>query len=215
MPPEVSFWRGVLGGPSLLLSDGRLDASRDVTGTAGHLTLTLPASVTEVLLTRVPAAFHGGINDVLLSAWCWRWRTGAGGGRGGGSAGSGCKPRSGVSGTADLEGHGREEDGFAGVDLTRTVGWFTSLYPVRLGSGAIDLAAALSGGAPLGRALKTIKEQLRAVPRKGLHYGLLRYLNGGPRRSCRGCQRRNSASTIWAASGRQALCRSRRGLCVG
>ena len=78
----------------------------------------------------------------------------------------------------DLEGHGREEDGFAGVDLTRTVGWFTSLYPVRLDPGAIDLAAALSGGAPLGRALKSIKEQLRAVPQKGLHYGLLRYLNG-------------------------------------
>ena len=64
------------------------------------------------------------------------------------------------------------------MDLTRTVGWFTSLYPVRLDPGAIDLAAALSGGAPLGRALKTIKEQLRAVPQKGLHYGLLRYLNG-------------------------------------
>ena len=77
----------------------------------------------------------------------------------------------------DLEGHGREEDGFAGVDLTRTVGWFTSLYPVRLDPGAIDVAAALSGGAPLGRALKSIKEQLRAVPQKGLHYGLLRYLN--------------------------------------
>jgi non-ribosomal peptide synthase protein (TIGR01720 family) len=57
------------------------------------------------------------------------------------------------------------------------VGWFTSLYPVRLDAGGIDVAAALSGGAALGRALKGIKEQLRAVPRKGLHYGLLRYLN--------------------------------------
>ena len=170
----------MLGGPSLLLSDGRLDASRDVNGTAGHLTLTLPASVTEALLTRVPAAFHGGINDVLLSAlvlavadWCRRRTQGAAG-----SAGSGSNPGPGHAVLLDLEGHGREEDGFAGVDLTRTVGWFTSLYPVRLDPGAIDLAAALSGGAPLGRALKTIKEQLRAVPQKGLHYGLLRYLNG-------------------------------------
>ena len=63
------------------------------------------------------------------------------------------------------------------VDLSRTVGWFTSLYPVRLDPGALDLEDALAGGASLGRALKTIKEQLRAVPGKGLGYGLLRYLN--------------------------------------
>ena len=63
------------------------------------------------------------------------------------------------------------------VDLTRTVGWFTSLYPVRLDPGLLDLEEALSGGPALGRALKTIKEQLRAVPGKGLGYGLLRYLN--------------------------------------
>jgi len=49
---------------------------------------------------------------------------------------------------------------------------------VRHDAGAVDVAAALSGGAVLGRALKSIKEQLRAIPEKGLHYGLLRYLNG-------------------------------------
>jgi non-ribosomal peptide synthase protein (TIGR01720 family) len=64
------------------------------------------------------------------------------------------------------------------VDLTRTVGWFTSLYPVRLDPGLLDLEEALSGGPALGRVLKTIKEQLRAVPGKGRGYGLLRYLNG-------------------------------------
>ena len=67
--------------------------------------------------------------------------------------------------------------GLGAVDLTRTVGWFTSLYPVRLDPGLLDLEEALSGGPALGRALKTIKEQLRAVPGKGLGYGLLRYLN--------------------------------------
>ena len=71
---------------------------------------------------------------------------------------------------------GREEV-FGDIDLTRTVGWFTSLYPVRLDPGPLDLEDALAGGAALGRALKTIKEQLRAVPGKGLGYGLLRYLN--------------------------------------
>ena len=79
----------------------------------------------------------------------------------------------------DVEGHGREEV-FADVDLSRTVGWFTSLYPVRLDVGAIDGAGALSGGgggAGLGRALKAVKEQLRGLPDHGLGYGLLRYLN--------------------------------------
>ena len=76
----------------------------------------------------------------------------------------------------DLEGHGREEI-FADVDLSRTVGWFTSLFPVRLDPGALDLDEALAGGPALGRALKLIKEQLRALPDNGLGYGLLRYLN--------------------------------------
>src|SRR5262249_5821333 len=58
-----------------------------------------------------------------------------------------------------------------------TVGWFTSLYPVRLDVGGVDVEEALAGGAGLGRALKLIKEQLRAVPGNGLGYGLLRYLN--------------------------------------
>ena len=110
-----------------------------------------------------------GINDVLLTGlvlaiadWCRRR------GRGAGSAGHAV--------LVDLEGHGREEV-FADVDLSRTVGWFTSLYPVRLDAGALDLDEALAGGPALGRALKLIKEQLRAPPDHGLGYGLLRYLN--------------------------------------
>ena len=73
----------MLDGLRLSLSEQRLDASRDLNGTAGHLTLTLPASVTEALLTRVPAAFYGGINDVLLTGLVlaladWRRAQGAG-----------------------------------------------------------------------------------------------------------------------------------------
>jgi len=164
---ELLFWRGMLSAPSVSLVDGSLDRERDLAGTAGHLTLTLPAEVTGALLTRVPAAFHGGINDVLLTAlvvalaqWCRRH------GRGLGQAV-----------LIDLEGHGREEV-FNDIDLSRTVGWFTSLYPVRLDIGGLDLAQALAGGPALGRAFKSIKEQLRQVPDNGLGYGLLRYLNG-------------------------------------
>ena len=66
---------------------------------------------------------------------------------------------------------------FADVDLSRTVGWFTSLFPVRLDPGLLDLDEALAGGPALGRALKLVKEQLRELPDRGLGYGLLRYLN--------------------------------------
>jgi hypothetical protein len=63
-----------------------------------------------------------------------------------------------------LEGHGRETL-FDDIDLTRSVGWFTSAYPLRL-----------TPLAEQGASIKAIKEQLRGVPHKGLGYGVLRYL---------------------------------------
>src|SRR5947208_3248617 len=69
------------------------------------------------------------------------------------------------------------EEVLAYIVLSFTVGWFTSLFPVRLDAGAIAVAEALGGGPALGQALKLIKEQLRGVPNNGLGYGLLRYLN--------------------------------------
>jgi len=156
----------MLSAPSLLLVEGTLDPARDVMGTAGRLTLTLPAAVTEGLLRRVAGAFHAGIQHVLLTAlalaivqWCRR------GDRG-----------STAAVLIDVEGHGREEV-FADIELSRTVGWFTSLFPVRLDLCAVEVEEALAGGAALGRALKVVKEQLRGVPHNGIGYGLLRYLN--------------------------------------
>jgi amino acid adenylation domain-containing protein/non-ribosomal peptide synthase protein (TIGR01720 family) len=67
----------------------------------------------------------------------------------------------------ELEGHGRE-DLFAEIDLSRTVGWFTSAYPAYLN---------LAGAGGIGQALQPIKEQLRAIPQRGIGYGLLRYLS--------------------------------------
>ncbi|HEY7509061.1 MAG TPA: amino acid adenylation domain-containing protein, partial [Vicinamibacteria bacterium] len=67
----------------------------------------------------------------------------------------------------DVEAHGRE-DLFPGVDLSRTVGWFTSIHPLRL----------RRGGEGIGAALAAVKEELRGVPRGGVGYGVLRYLRG-------------------------------------
>jgi non-ribosomal peptide synthase protein (TIGR01720 family) len=169
---ELPFWRGMLEKPSLSLFEGTLDLARDTVGSAGQLTLSLPATMTGALLTRVPAAFHAGINEVLLTAlalavadWCRKRR------RPSGTAAAGSHAV-----LIELEGHGREEV-FPDIDLSRTVGWFTSLFPLRLDPGAIDLDEALAGGPALGDGLKRIKEQLRGLRDHGLGYGLLRHLN--------------------------------------
>ena len=110
----------------------------------------------------MPAAYNTQINDVLVTAlartlsW-WTMRA---------------QHRENGAGAAvlvELEGHGREELSQS-VDVSRTVGWFTSIYPVVLESRAAE---------EVGTALKRVKEQLRSVPRRGLGFGLLRYLGSG------------------------------------
>ena len=77
----------------------------------------------------------------------------------------------------DLEGHGREEI-FTDIDLSRTVGWFTSLFPVRLDPGALDLDEALAGGAGAWAARSSASRNSCARCRTtGLAMALLRYLN--------------------------------------
>ncbi|MEU9291564.1 amino acid adenylation domain-containing protein, partial [Streptomyces sp. NPDC048275] len=161
---EADFWAQVLSGPEPLLGSGPLDPKQDTHRTAGRLELVLPEDVTGPLLTRVPTVFHAGVNDVLLAAFAWaldEWR-----GRGGEA-----------SFLVDLESHGRDEEAVEGAELSRTVGWFTSMYPVRLAPGPYDRAEAWAGGPAAGTVLKRIKEQLRAVPGSGIGYGLLRHLN--------------------------------------
>ncbi|GAA2504632.1 hypothetical protein GCM10010422_63800 [Streptomyces graminearus] len=141
----------------------RLDAESAV----NRHTLTLPPDVTGPLLTLAPGLVNGTVNDVLLTGLAlavlaWR-RPGTGGGDGG-------------SVLVDIEGHGREEI-TDGVDLSRTVGWFTTMYPVRFDLGLPDLADARAGGPTVGAALRQVKETLRAIPDHGIGYGLLRHGN--------------------------------------
>src|SRR5262249_57556064 len=76
----------------------------------------------------------------------------------------------------DVEGHGRHEELAGDVDLSRTVGWFTTKYPVSLTIEDLPWARVTAGDAALGAVIKDAKEQLRALPHP-LTYGLLRYLN--------------------------------------
>jgi amino acid adenylation domain-containing protein/non-ribosomal peptide synthase protein (TIGR01720 family) len=162
---ELPLWQAMLAHDDAPLSSRPLDPARDVVASAETLVLTLPPTLTAPVLTQVPALFHARVNDVLLTAFAlavaaWRQRRLSG-------------PDNSV--LVALEGHGREE--MAGADLSRTVGWFTSLFPVRLDPGLLDCDEALTGGPAMGRVLKRIKEQLRRLPDNGLGYGLLRYLN--------------------------------------
>ncbi|WP_285914017.1 non-ribosomal peptide synthetase [Actinomadura opuntiae] len=163
---ELPYWLAAVQGPDPLLGDRPLDPAADVVATVQEVRVTLPPEATEAVLTTLPARFRAGANDGLLTALAlavaqWRGRRGTD------------EPTTLVR----LEGHGREEQVAPGAELSRTVGWFATLFPVRLDVGGIDLGEALRGGPAAGRAIKAVKEQLAAVPDKGIGYGLLRHLN--------------------------------------
>jgi len=110
----------------------------------------LSAEETRELLQKVPRLYGTEINDALLTAlgralsrWVGRRRV-----------------------VIEIEGHGRQSVGLDGLDVSGSVGWFTSLYPVVLEA---DWPSC-------GESLKTVKEQLRAVPDKGVGYGIWRFL---------------------------------------
>jgi non-ribosomal peptide synthase protein (TIGR01720 family) len=141
---QLPYWTEVLDGPGTAFTERPLDPTRDTAGSSEEFALVLPPEETAPLLTAVPVAFHATVNDVLLTGLALALRDWNGGG------------------LIMLEGHGREEHLVPGADLSRTVGWFTTEYPVRL-----DLDGEKD-------ALKTIKERLRAVPGNGIGFGLLR-----------------------------------------
>ncbi|WP_395705350.1 amino acid adenylation domain-containing protein [Rhodococcus ruber] len=162
---ELAHWESVLATDDPLLGRRALDSAVDVESTVERLTVRVPADVTDALLTVVPGRFRGGVNDGLLAALALavaRWRRDRG--------------YASPALLMQLEGHGREESVVPGADLSRTVGWFTAAFPVALDLTGVDLDDAFAGGAAAGRAVKLVKEQLLAIPDKGVGYGLLRYL---------------------------------------
>jgi amino acid adenylation domain-containing protein/non-ribosomal peptide synthase protein (TIGR01720 family) len=156
---QADVWRQVVAVPAALPA---VQPAMDTLATAGHLSAHLDTDTTRMLLGEVPAAFHAGVQDILVIAFGLALAEFLG--TGGASIG------------IDVEGHGRDEELAADVDLSRTVGWFTTKYPVSLTVGGLDWTKVVAGNAALGEMVKKAKEQLRALP-DGLTYGLLRYLN--------------------------------------
>ncbi|PSK32383.1 non-ribosomal peptide synthetase [Nocardia seriolae] len=165
---ELDYWRRLTDEPDPLIGDRELDPAVDRTATARAIDVTAPAEVTDALLTTLPALFDGSVEDALLAALALavlRWRT----------------ARSAAPGPASvlvrMEGHGRQQEIVPGADLSRTVGWFTSMYPMRVDLSGIDVGEALAGGPAMGAAILAAKHQRLALPDKGIGYSLLRYLN--------------------------------------
>ncbi|MDT5176330.1 MAG: hypothetical protein QOJ95_528, partial [Mycobacterium sp.] len=164
---EIEYWNQILSTPDPDLGRRPIDPAVDVASTVRSQTFSLSGDVSSALLSSVPAAIYGGVNDVLLTALALalaQWRAGRGSAEG-------------TAAIVNLEGHGREADLLPGnLDLSRTVGWFTAIYPARLDPGRLDWADVLAAGPALASAAKSVKEQLRAVPSRGLGYGVLRHV---------------------------------------
>ncbi|MBN4174790.1 Linear gramicidin synthase subunit D [Pseudomonas savastanoi pv. phaseolicola] len=144
---ERDYWLHALQGDDQPLPRDKPEGSmrnRD----AAHASSWLSKDLTHKLLKVAPAAYRTQVNDLLLTALAQVL----------------CEWSQQPSVLIQLEGHGRE-DLFDDTDLSRTVGWFSSLFPVRL-TPQIAPGASLCG----------IKEQLRAVPNKGIGYGVLHHL---------------------------------------
>ncbi|HLP46745.1 MAG TPA: amino acid adenylation domain-containing protein, partial [Candidatus Kapabacteria bacterium] len=148
---EKAYWQKIESLKAPLISKDFAAAGNYINDTTS-ISFTLSQEETGLLMTKVNMALGTAINDILLTALAM-----------------GIKKTFGHEQISiALEGHGREEI-MAEIDVSRTVGWFTALYPV---------LADVSYAGDLNRQVKEIKEMLRHIPGKGIGYGILKYLTG-------------------------------------
>ncbi|WP_050507209.1 condensation domain-containing protein [Streptomyces rimosus] len=156
---ELPQWKSLYEGIAPSLGGRPLDPGQDTLIGMHRHTWSLPGATAATLVGDTPAMFHCGVHEVLLATL----------------AGAVASGSPGAALVVDIEGHGREP--VDGADLSRTVGWFTGVHPVRLDVSGVDLDGAADGGPAAGELLKRVKEQARAIPGDGLGHALLRYLN--------------------------------------
>lgn len=149
---EAAFWLSLESAPAgVIPQDFNSDDNSEES--AETIIELLSEEETRVLLRGAPVNYGVRMNEVLLASlaivicrWCGRDAV-----------------------LLDVEGHGREESFGLNLDLSRTVGWMTSLFPLQL---ELEISAALAQVAP------EVKRQWRSVPNRGIGYGLLRYCSG-------------------------------------
>jgi amino acid adenylation domain-containing protein/non-ribosomal peptide synthase protein (TIGR01720 family) len=147
---EIDYWTNRLPHATTSLPVDKQGAN--LVASRGTVSVSLSAAETDALLHELLAKQRTQINEVLLAALTCTF--------------TGWTRTSSL--LIDLEGHGREHL-IDGIDLTRTVGWFTSIFPV--------LFNVRNSATPL-EVLRDVKKQLRTVRNRGIGYGLLRYLSG-------------------------------------
>ncbi|MGW0893102.1 amino acid adenylation domain-containing protein [Saccharopolyspora sp. NPDC002578] len=153
---EHPLWRELAAVSDPPLTARPLSPEADLEFTRAHRSLTLSAEVTGELVHRAAAVFGCPVDTVLLAAFALAV-TG--------------HPCAGDAVLVDVERHGREE--FADdQDLSRTVGWFTTRFPVRF-----DLRGARPESAGWDEPVERVRAALDSVPRNGIGHGLLRHLN--------------------------------------
>ncbi|MEM9212765.1 MAG: amino acid adenylation domain-containing protein [Cyanobacteria bacterium P01_F01_bin.150] len=166
---QRSYWQQLAEEISQTYQNASLQSPmvQPLQSTAEQVTATLDNVETQNLLTQMPSVFNTRVDEVMLTALVqtlgrsmeWSQTIGLG---------------QSDSLVIDLEGYGRDvfdhinDSHNLGLDVSRTVGWFTSIFPVML---------TLNRGGQPGDALKSVKEQLRQIPKNGTGYGLLRYLH--------------------------------------
>ena len=147
---ELGYWEG-LAGAAVAPLPRDFPHGRNTEASTATVGLALSDEETAVLLQRAPQVRQTQIHEVLLAALAMAFREWTG--------------EPGL--LVELEGHGRESL-FDDVDLSRTIGWFTSLHPLLLDPGPDGTEAADQVAA--------IQAQIRALPHHGIGYGLMRYL---------------------------------------
>ncbi|MEM8677503.1 MAG: amino acid adenylation domain-containing protein, partial [Cyanobacteria bacterium P01_G01_bin.67] len=142
--PELNYWlqQKIIAKEQIFIQSTLAEAKT--------ITITLSSTETQQLLQEVSSAYKTQINDILLTALIQTWQ----------------EIYNSNNLSIELEGHGRE-DIIDDVDISRTVGWFTTIYPLVLNLSNTEIAANI----------KSIKEQIRAIPSNGISYGILRYLD--------------------------------------
>ncbi|WP_353303884.1 amino acid adenylation domain-containing protein [Sessilibacter corallicola] len=166
---EVDYWKQVgsespdLSGFNLSEQDAEKVAAINTVSSQAIVTQRLSKEDTQALLQKIPSVYRTQINDVLLTALSRML----------------CDKTHSDQICIEMEGHGREELFAKDVDLkaqdlSQSIGWFTSRFPVLLKPFASDEQSA---NREFSHSIKSVKEQLRAIPNKGIGYGLIRYLH--------------------------------------
>ena len=149
---DYDYWKSLVEIPVTdLVTDNQ---GKNTVSSVNVLEYELDKSLTKALLTETSSCYHTEINELLLTALSlsiaeWTQHPNV---------------------LVDMEGHGREHISDS-IDVSRTVGWFTSIFPVVLQLPKSD---------DLGLKIKSIKEQMRQIPLKGMSFGLLKHLSNDP-----------------------------------